>query len=291
MELSQRRIKAPANGRPIRLYPLGDMHLGAAACDVEHFRRTVELIRADPDARWLGMGDMGDLIMPSDPRWSMGVNDWKRLGYTGGRPSVSNLGVEHRDFIARELDPIGDKCLGIHFGNHEQAFSRHYFVDVARYMADHFAVPFLGYTALTRLDIEVSSGPNSHAEIWSPVIFSEHGAAGGGTDGNALNSLQKRAAEFQADVYLKGHVHKFGVSQRVELSYGASRRGRGPRLLKRDRVFMLTGTYLKGYDEHETTYGEYKGYPPNEIGGGVVIFEPTSRRIHGVSVDALAAVA
>jgi hypothetical protein len=285
LQVSRRRINAPAGGRSIKLFPIGDPHLGAAACDIEHFRRTVDMVKCDPDAYWLGIGDYGDLIMPSDPRWAMGALDWKRLGYTSGRPSVSNLGVEARDMIRRELEPIAGKCLGLHFGNHEQAFSRHYYVDVVRYLCAEWEVPFLGYTALTRLDIAIKASARDHGRVWSPIVFSEHGAAGGGTDGNALNSLQKRAAEFRADVFLKGHVHKFGVSTKTELGWGRDK------IAYRDRVFMLTGTYLKGYTEAETTYGEYKAYPPNEIGGGVVIFEPATERIHGTSTAALAAVA
>ncbi|HXI50418.1 MAG TPA: hypothetical protein VNH84_02910 [Candidatus Saccharimonadales bacterium] len=285
MELARRRVKAPADGRPIRLYPLGDVHLGAAACDIEDFRRTVKAIAADPNALWLGMGDYGDLIMPSDPRWSFSGHDWKRLGFANGRPSVSNLGSEHRDMIARELDPIASKCIGLLFGNHEDAFAKYYFIDVARFLADRFKVPMLGYTALVRLEIEIGRGPKAHHETWPVTIFAEHGATGGGTDGNALNSLQKRAMEFNASVYLKGHVHRFGISQRTELAWGPKA------LATRDRVFVLTGTYLKGYSEFETTYGERRGYPPNELGGAVVILDPRSRRIHGVSVGAVGAMA
>jgi hypothetical protein len=285
LELARRRVKAPADGHPLHLFPLGDVHLGAAACDIERFRRTVQAIKNDPHALWLSPGDLGDLIMPSDPRWSMSGHDWKRLGFVNGRPSVSNLGIEHRDMIARELDPIADKCIGILTGNHEQAFSRYYFIDVARFLADRFKVPMLGYTALVRLEIEIGRGAKSHHEVWPVTIFVEHGATGGGTDGNALNSLQKRAVEFDAQVYLKGHVHRYGVSQRTELCWGPKE------LATRDRIFMLTGTYLKGYSEFEVTYGERKGYSPSEIGGGVVILDHRTRRIHAVSVDALAAVA
>jgi hypothetical protein len=285
LELARRRVKAPADGRPLNLYPVGDIHLGAAACDIEDFRRTVGRIKNDPHGLWLGLGDYADLILPSDPRWAMSGHDWKRLGFANGRPTVSNLAAEYRDFVARELDPIKDKCIGLLFGNHEQAFSRYYFIDIARYLADRFKVPMLGYTALIRLDIEIGRGPKAHHETWTVDVFAEHGATGGGTDGNALNSLQKRAVEFDAQVFLKGHVHRYGVSQRTELGWGAKA------LATRDRIFMLTGTYLKGYSEFETTYGERKGYPPNELGGGVIVLDPKTRRIHGVSVDALGALA
>jgi len=299
MELARVKLKAPDNKRPIKIFPLGDIHLGAAACDIEHLRRTVAMIANDPDAYWLGMGDYGDLIMPSDPRWSFSVLDWKRLGFTNGRPDPKNLGVESRDLVARELDPIGTKCLGIHFGNHEQAFSRHYFIDLAGFLADRFKAPSLGYTALTRLEIEVRRGRGNPSR-WAPVVFSEHGAKGGGTDGNAMNNLQLRGNEFEANVYLKGHVHKRSIVHRDLFAWGIERGHTNLKLAVRDRVFVLTGTYLKGYvtadnrstgdGRAETTYGEYKGYPPNEIGGTVLILEPHEQRIHAMNVEALASV-
>jgi hypothetical protein len=285
LELAKRRVKAPADGHPLHLYPLGDIHLGAAACDIEDFRRTVKRIKDDPAALWLGMGDYGDLIMPSDPRWAFSGHDWRRLGFLNGKPGISNLGIEHRDLIERELAPIADKCLGLLYGNHEHAFSRYYFIDVARYLAERFSVPMLGYTALVRLEVELSRGPKAHHETWPVTIFAEHGATGGGTDGNAINSLQKRALEFGADVYLKGHVHKYGITQRTELCWGPKE------MATRDRIFMLTGTYLKGYSEFEVTYGERKGFSPSELGGGVVILDAKNRRIHAVSVGAMGAIA
>lgn len=285
MELARRRVKASADGHPLHLYPLGDVHLGAAACDIELFRRTVSMIARDPHARWLAMGDMGDLVMPSDPRWSMDNHDWKRLGFVRGRPSVSDLASEHRDLITRELDPIAEKCEGVILGNHEYMFSRHYFIDIARYLADRFKVPMLGYTALLRYEIEIKRGAKAHHETWPITILAEHGAAGGGTDGNAVNSLQKRGLEFHADVYLRGHVHKLGITQRTEHCWGPKG------MVPRDRIFMLTGTYLKGYSEGEVTYGERKGYAPNELGGGVVILDPRTRRLHAVTVDAMGAMA
>ena len=285
MQLARRRLEAPAGGRPIRLYPLGDIHLGAAACDLGHFRRTVRQIAEDPHAYWIGMGDYGDLIMPSDPRWSFTGHDWKNLGFSNGRPNVDNLGDEHRQMIARELDPIASKCVGILEGNHERMMSKHYFVDIARFLAHRFNAPFLGYTALLRLEIQSKRGPKDHGRVWNVTVFAEHGATGGGSDGNSLNKLQTRGNEFRADLFLKGHVHKLGISQRTELGWGQKR------LATRDRVFVLTGTYLKGYSEFETTYGEYKAYPPNEIGGAVVILDPKSQRIHAVTTDALMAAA
>jgi hypothetical protein len=238
--------------------------------------------------------------MPSDPRWSFSVLDWKHLGFIDGRPDPKNLAVESRDLVARELDPIADKCLGIHFGNHEQAFAKHNFVDLAGYLADRFGAPQLGYTALTRLEIVTRRG-KGNPQVWTPVVFSEHGAKGGGTDGNAINNLQARGNEFEANIFLKGHVHKRAIVHRDMYAWGRQRGHAGLRLAIRDRIFILTGTYLKGYTtaelgsdgargRAETTYGEYKGYPPNAIGGTVLVLEPHEQRIHAMHAEALASV-
>jgi hypothetical protein len=282
LQLARHRIDAPVDGRPFDVYPIGDVHLGAAACDLKHFRRTVAQVTADPFAKWLGMGDQGDLIMPSDPRWSYSGHDWKNLGFINGRPDVKNLGVEHRDMIARELDPIASKCLGVHDGNHEDEMKKRYFVDVAGFLADRYKVPYLGYTALIRLDIVCRRGPKDHGRVWTIVIASEHGANGGGTDGNAANKLQTRGQDFDAEIYLKGHVHKRGALHRTALGWGAKK------IATRDRLFVLTGTYLKGYTEFETTYGEKKGYAPNEIGGMVLRFYPKTQRVEAMNVEAAA---
>ena len=241
--------------------------------------------------------------MPSDPRWSFSGLDWERVGFSHGRPEPKNLGVESRDGIAHELDPIADKCIGIHFGNHEHQFARHYYIDVAGYLADRYKAPQLGYTALTRVEIR------GDKHLWAPVIFSEHGAKGGGTDGNSINNIEMRGNEFDADMYLKGHVHKRLFAQRKAFAWGTEADGRGHgstsklRLADRDRIFALTGTYLKGYAHSEiamgdaasfsptfTTYGEYKGYAPNEIGGTVLILKPDTQEIHIMNVEALASI-
>jgi len=287
LELAAARIPAPKSGR-VDIYPIGDIHLGAAACDIGHFRRTVAQVAADPSARWIGMGDYGDFILPEDPRWSMSAFDWKRLGYRKGRPDLRNLGAEYRDMVLAELDPIRSQCIGLLDGNHDDVMKQKYHLDVVGWLCEELKVPYLGYTALVRVEVVVDNGAGGR--IWPFDIFAEHGATGGGTDGNAVNSVQKRGTEFDADVYLKGHVHKRGITQRTVLGWGKKK------IAVRDKVFVLTGTYLKGYSEFETTYGERKGYPPNEIGGTVVRVKThraesgaVTGRIHAMNVEALAA--
>lgn len=270
MQLNRRRIVAPEDGSPIVLYPLGDIHLGASACDVADFRRIVEQIKTEPNAYWLGIGDMGDCIMPSDPRFN---------ARSSALADPENYAYEQLDLIRTELAPIADKCIGLHDGNHETAFRKYYFVDPGKQLSREWGVPFLEYTALTRLDIEIPRGPLAHHRVWTLNVFSEHGATGGGTPGNAVNALQRRGNEFEADIFLKGHVHQRGITSRQLLAWG------GKKYLVKDRLFVLTGTFLKGYQVDELTYGERKAYPPNEIGSTAILLDTKHDRIHGVNAE------
>ncbi len=223
------------------------------------------------------MGDYADCILPSDPRWSMRGLDWKRIGRDAkGLPDVGDLAQEQIDLVDSFFGPIWSKCIGLLEGNHEQVFERHYFANLTKRLARNHDVPYLGQTALVKLTVD-----DGLKHAYSPVIFAEHGATGGGTPGNAINSLAARLNQWDADILLKGHVHRRAILRHVGFGWGVHK------LVASHRVIVLTGSYLKGYAEGETTYSERKAYPPNELGGTCVLVHPRSRTIDAVNVEAL----
>ena len=69
MESIKRVVKC---NRPDKFcfYPIGDCHLGLIHADEELLEEKVKEIASNPNALWLGMGDMADCIVPSDfARW------------------------------------------------------------------------------------------------------------------------------------------------------------------------------------------------------------------------------
>ena len=52
------------------LLPVGDVHIGSAACDEERLAQNVKRIAEHDNFYWLGMGDYCEYINRSDPRFS-----------------------------------------------------------------------------------------------------------------------------------------------------------------------------------------------------------------------------
>jgi hypothetical protein len=282
LELSKRETRLAGRGQTVKLFPIGDTHLGAPACDVQSLRETIAAVANDPAAYWIGMGDYVDAIAPGDKRWRLRTIDWNSIGRDArGNLDTSDLAEWMSGLMEKEFKSIlnPEKCLGLLEGNHERAFADHYYVDLTRRLGKRYDVPYLGQTALIRWIFRRSNTNGGHAATVD--IFAEHGATGGGTDGNSVNNLSQRLSQWDADVLLKGHVHR-------RMIYRKTRLGWGPKAMTtRPQILALTGTYLKGYEEGGLTYSEQKAYAPNELGGTVILLKPFEAQLGGVYTDAM----
>lgn len=268
----------PSENTILKLYPLGDLHLGANNVDWDAFVKVRDMIAKDPNAYWLGMGDLADSITPNDKRWDSRVTDWKRLKKGDDADhDDTNLSNEQGELVDSALGPIWHKCIGLLKGNHEETVERMHYVNIIRWLCHKHDLAYLHYSALIRLEIAVAK------KVVLVDIFAEHGGAGGGTDGNAVNNHSKRLDDFEFDIALKGHVHKRWISRRTVTRWGPTRP------LKRTRLLVGSGTFLKGYEQGFTAYPERKGLAPNEIGSCVVLIRPRAHAYAGrdVLIDAV----
>ena len=242
----------------------------------------MEEIRADPNAYWFHLGDITDCILPGDPRWSLRAIDLRQLPRDDkGRPITDDLAGWQVDVADKMFAPIAGKCLGIQEGNHEQVLYRHYNVHLVyqllrRWHDRGIQTPYGGQTAFMRLDFAFGH------ETWPVFVFSEHGATGGGSNGNGVNNFEKRLANFEADLLFRGHVHKRLIWQSESLAWGPKK------LNRRTKVMALTGSYLKSYGEGGTpAYAERAAYPPVTIGGVVALIKPSTGELEVVNIEAL----
>jgi hypothetical protein len=283
LELAKRESRLAGRGSTVKLFPIGDVHLGAPACDVQSLRDTVAAVAKDPDAFWIGMGDYADYIFPGDPRWRLRTIDLNSIGRDSrGNLDVSDLAEWSMGLIEKEFGPIltPEKCLGLLEGNHERSFADHYFTDPTKRLCKKFGLSYLGQTAFIRWIFHRSSNGAVQFDI-----FAEHGATGGGTDGNSVNNLTKRLEQWDADILLKGHVHRRMVWRKTRLGWGPKA------MTTRRQVLALTGCYLKGYDEGTLAYSEQKAYAPNELGGTVILLKPFEGKVDAIYTDALGMIA
>ena len=118
------------------------------------------------------------------------------------------------------------------------------------------------------------SGDSTH----SFRIYCHHGAGYAQTPGGKLNRLVQFMQSFDADLYFVGHVHDHVA--RKEPAIGADRQCN--KLVERQRLGVIAGSYLKTYQQSVISYGEQRGYRPTSLGAATATIRPDTREMEAV---------
>ncbi len=248
------------------IIPLGDVHLGNKGCDIERFQNIIDWIKSKSNCYWIGMGDYTDAINMSDKRFDPQTIASKYMN------NLSNIVNEQKKDIMKMLDPIKDKCLGLHRGNHEETIRKRYHTDIVYEMCEEWDVAELYDTALTRLRFQM---PNMHTNTFDMLSF--HGNIGGRKGGNKINRIEDVMGFIDADICLMAHAHKKLTTTVTQLYMGRT----APYELKdRKRVGGVTGGFLRGYQQSATSYVEQCMYPPADLGTLKISIKPYYKDIH-----------
>ena len=253
-----------------RIVPLGDVHIGARACDEKLFRAVVDSIAQDKNCYWLGMGDYCDFVTGKDPRFSV-----KALAKWVSIDDLLDLAAAQAERFISIVKPIASQCLGLVEGNHETAILRHYERDVYREIvtalkgAGGFAADYklaLGYSGWLILKFYRSKKRRAATVL---KIKLHHGHVGGRLAGAKALNMQRHLWNNNADLIIFGHSHNTMVQ--VEAVESVDRRGN---LKYQHRTGAFAGTFLKTTTEGSTTYSEVKGYFPIPLSGIEVRLRP-----------------
>jgi hypothetical protein len=266
-----REFKGVGRSASIRIVPLGDVHIGAAACDEEQFKQTVKYIR-DEGIYWIGMGDYAEFINKKDPRFDMSsLAEWI------GRPELMDLARAQRDRYLDIVRPIASLCLGLLCGNHEAAILKHYerdiFTDIVsdiKYnggFADDEPLS-LGYSGWILLKFQ-RKGTKERRMI---TINLHHGFVGGKLAGGKALNMQRWLWSHDCDIVLFGHSHNTLVQREAVEAVNKNND-----IVTMDRVGCYAGTFLKTTQKGTTTYSEVKGYFPLPIGGVEIYVTPFTK--------------
>lgn len=252
-------VRLPSAIQKWNLYLLGDIHFGSRACDTEQLKRDVAMIADDPYGWVFMVGDNFEAIAPDDIRYEMDLHDWSK---DYAKNVVQNLGVI--------LDPIKKKIIGGLTGNHEAKFEKRHYADLSSMLYDRLEVPYLGYSCIFPIKVQVPCGrakkrvgesPSGWETKYTLDFWGHHGMGGGGQPGSKINRLVQVQMGFEADIYFMGHVHD-------QVSYLGAKIGTketgGMREIR--KAFVVGATYYKTYMEGSTTYGEQAGYRPARLG-------------------------
>lgn len=257
--------------------PIGDIHLGAKACDEDRLQRVIDRVRRGENAYWIGMGDFADFINVSDRRFSpTTLAEWIRVSDLG------DLARVQRDRFLDYVTPIADKCLALIMGNHEQAIHKHYeraiYSEIVTGIKERAGMDAqeklgLGYSGWLQLAFYRAAEERRGASIID--IHLHHGFVGGKLAGAKALNMQRWLWTHDCDVAIFGHSHN--TSSQVEAVEEIDSAGN---VRVRKRVGAYGGTFLRTNVEGSTTYSETKGYFPLPMSGAEILLRPGASHIN-----------
>lgn len=262
-------LKKKQRGK-IEIVPLGDIHIGAAACDEEKLKEAVRYIRDRDDCYWIGMGDYCDFINVSDMRFDPeNLAEWIKVA------DLTNIVGRQVERFCQIIRPIASKCLCLVEGNHEKkitkAYERPVFYEIVHKVRQLGGFPedyklAIGYTGWLRLRFSYTRGQGTRVV----VVNLHHGAGGGTMVGGKANRLERRLWNHDADLIIFGHCHN--TTAHVVEVCGLDRNGR---FVTRKRKGVYAGTFLRTHNvKGPDTYAEIKQYPPTPTGFVRIIITP-----------------
>lgn len=245
------------------IYLIGDEHGGTKHCASDALQKQINIVKNDPLGRWVGMGDKGEFISPSDPRWDTGViEDWVH---------PDNIALDQSNWYCDMFSPIASKCDGLLEGNHEDAIRTHSHIDVHNYICDKLGVANLGYSCFLRYLFHRKKSNEAHQFTG----FFTHGSGWAITKGAKLNRLQRIMDSFEADMYATGHMHDIITDTKSYLTLDANNI-----IKQREKVGAVTGCWFRTYSQGvRASYGEKKNYPPTIIGSPMFTITPQKYKV------------
>lgn len=271
MKVIRREWYGASRTNTYHVLPLGDVHLGAAACDENLLRAVVRRIEEDEACYWIGMGDYCDFINMKDPRFSV-----ESLAGWIGRADMVDLARAQRDRFLEIVKPIAGKCLALVEGNHEAMITKHYERDIFREIVSGVK-EFAGRPADYPLGLGVygwlllrfyRDGEKRHHGA-SVTVNLHHGFTGGRLAGAKALSMQRWLWTHECDLALFGHSHNTGAQ--VETIEWVDK---GGKVRHRRAIGAYCGTFLNTVGDGVVTYSEAKGYMPMPTGHVEVLLRP-----------------
>ncbi len=248
------------------IYPVGDIHLGNAACDEKRLQLVVNEIAADEHAYWIGLGDYCDFINCSDPRFeAASLASWFTVS------DLTDLARAQLERFRDIITPIAPKCLGLIEGNHESAISRHTerniysdIVTMIKSAGQHPADFPLALGPYGWLTLAFHGGPTSAGGSWITQLNVHHGFTGGRLAGGKALSMQRWLWTHNADLVLFGHSHN--TSTQVEAVEAIDRAGH---VTVTNRLGVYCGTFL-----NQALYAQRAGFMPQSASNVVITLRP-----------------
>lgn len=266
-------LKRMGEGTEINISVYGDLHEEARVNDEKRLMAHMDARSKLPNARFIGLGDMGDWILPADrKRFVPSVRKFN--------PSVTG----YDDIIDRELSEKVKKWKKypwdfIAMGNHELEVLKRYYTNPSERLCQMLGARYGSYCGFARYRF-VERDKN----IRCACTFLYHHGAWGGRVVKGFSGARDFARMYEGwDVMLYGHNHQSVIHSEVRIC-----QDRMGHLQDKNCYIVNTGTWLKTYSEtnESPTYGEVKGYPPVALASPLIKIKINGNKELKISVTA-----
>lgn len=168
--------------------------------------------------------------------------------------------------------PYAKQIAVVSDGNHEASILQHHQTDLAERLVHNLRMvgspalhmPFTGFVRF-RFDLG-----NKHQT--STVLHYHHGYGGGGEVTRGLIDQSRTRGQYDADIYVSGHIHRRNADENVMT--GINNLGR---VVQRNQVFLRSGTY-KAEERGGKGYHIEKGRAARPLGGWWLEMTPRRER-------------
>lgn len=221
----------------IKVVPLSDFHIGDSNCNIEAIKKALEEIKDSDNTFTILNGDL--------------INN-------GVKNSVSNVydekltPMEQIVKLCDLLEPIKDKILVIHPGNHEARTYKEDGIDITRIVAKQLKIEDRFSDTWWYLYLTLGKGEKGRPVMYT--ITGVHGYGGGKKNGGKINNLVEMSDKVIADVYIMGHTHTPIMTRNTIYTPDYQHRT----LVKKDKYYLMTNSFLD-----YGGYGEILGYTPS----------------------------
>ena len=223
--------------KSIKVVALSDLHIGDQLCNLKLIKEVLQEIK-ESDNTFIILN--GDLINNATKN---SVSD------------IYNENLSPMESIVKLcdlLEPIKDRILVIHPGNHEARTLKEDGIDIIRLVAKTLGIEDRFSDGWWYLYLTLGLGQKGRPVMYT--ITGVHGYGGGRKPGGKINNLVGMSDKVVADVYIMGHTHTPIMTRDTIYTPDFQHRT----LVKRDKYYLMTNSFLD-----YGGYGEMLGYTPS----------------------------
>ena len=241
--------------KSIKLLALSDFHIGDQLCNLKLIRNVLNEVK-ESDNTFIILN--GDLMNNSIKNSVSSVYD-EVLTPTEQILKLCDL-----------LEPIKERILVIHPGNHEWRTYKEDGVDIIRLVAKQLGIEDRFSDGWWYLYLSFGLNKEKRDRPMLYTITGIHGYGGGRKNGGKINNLVEMSDKVIADLYVMGHTHTPIMTRNSIFIPDYQHKT----LVKKDKYYLMTNSFLE-----YGGYGEQYGFTPSTTDHQEAILNGTKKEI------------